>query len=205
MYQHRCFRVLGIVMLICVSCVYHHNFSLYEDKLVCMWNNHKKSISRIFYYQTQGTIIYSVNHQKKMHFRFIWIHNNDNNYCMKLFNIFGLTIISISVENGVVCILNGIICQNNNLKNEIQKWIVDFNYFLKQLQQWIIGLPGSNVEYNLNAIGCLSHVNCCYGNKNISIYYRHYYTNSIPILPKVLDAYYDQHHIKLVINNWNVR
>ncbi|URJ23633.1 lipoprotein insertase outer membrane protein LolB [Blochmannia endosymbiont of Camponotus sp. C-003] len=169
-----------------------------------MWNNHKKSISRIFHYQIQGTIIYTVNHKKKVHVRFTWIYNN-NNCCMKLFNIFGLTIISISIENGVVYILNGIVYQNADFKNEIHKWIVDFSYFLKQSQQWILGLPGNNVEYKLNSTGCLSYINCCHDDKNISIYYRNYYSNNIPTLPKVLEACYDQHHIKLVINHWNIR
>ncbi|WHL24778.1 MAG: lipoprotein insertase outer membrane protein LolB [Candidatus Blochmannia vicinus] len=205
MYRHVCFRLFGIAVFICVSCVHHRNFSLHEDKLVAyMWNNHKELISHMLNYQAQGAIIYMINNQRKGYIPFIWTKDNDNCH-IKLFNVFGLTIISISVENGVVSIFSNISSQNNNLKNEVQKWFVDISYFLEQLQKWLLGLPNSNSEYNLNSIGCLSHINYCYNNKNISIHYRYYHTNSIPILPKVLDVYYDQYYIRVIINNWSIR
>ncbi|URJ30038.1 lipoprotein insertase outer membrane protein LolB [Blochmannia endosymbiont of Camponotus sp.] len=206
MYRHICFRLFGTAIFICVSCVHHQNFSLHEDKLVAyMWNNHKALISNILNYQAQGAIIYMINNQRKVYVPFIWTQDNDNCH-IKLFNVFGLTVISISVENGVVSIWNNISRKNDDLKNEVQKWfMMDVSYFLEQLQQWIIGLPNSDAEYNLNSIGCLSHINYYYNNKNISIYYRHYYANSIPILPKVLDIYYDQYSVRLIINNWNIQ
>lgn len=206
MYRHICFQLFGIVVFICVSCVHHQNFTLFEDKLVVhMWNNHKELISHILNYQAQGVIIYMINNYRKMYLPFIWTKENDN-FHIKLFNVFGLTVISISVENGVVSILNHTPHQNNDLKNEIQKWfMMDINYFLGQLQQWFLGLPNSNSEYDLNSIGYLSHINYCYQNKKISIYYRHYHTNHIPMLPKILDIYCDQYYIRLIINNWNIR
>ncbi|URJ33017.1 lipoprotein insertase outer membrane protein LolB [Candidatus Blochmannia vicinus] len=206
MYRHICFRLFGIAIFICVSCVHHQNFGLHEDRLVAnMWNNHKEIISRILNYQVRGAIIYMINNQRKVYVPFIWTQDHDNSH-IKLFNVFGSTIISISVENGVVSILSIISRKDNDLKNEIQKWfMMDISYFLEQLQQWIIGLPNNGEEYNLNSIGCLSHINSYYKKKKISIYYRDYYANSIPILPKILDIYCDQYCIRLVINNWNIR
>lgn len=198
------FYYLFITILFCVFCIFHQKLRCNTNKLVYIDNHHQQLISQILCYQICGNIIYIVNTQK-IFGRFIWTQHNKRSYNIKFFDIFGFTIISVYVEDGIMSVSSNIVRQNNNLGREIQRWFTANNFFLEQLQQWILGSPGYNTEYYLNSIGCLSYLHYHCNNENIFIYYRSYYISNTPVLPKILEIYYGKHYIRLTINRWNIQ
>lgn len=204
MYKKIIFNYLFFLIFIFMFCIFHQSSYCNINTFMRTENTHQRSISQIFCYQLCGNIIYMVNTQK-IFGRFIWTQCNKNSYNIKLFDVFGFALISIYVENGIVSISSNIMRQNKFLKDEIQQWFVVNQYSVKQLQQWIIGSPGYNTEYNLNSIGCLSYVHYHCNNESIFIYYRSYYVSNNPILPKILDIYYGKHYVKLIINRWDIQ
>lgn len=201
------FQLFSISFFLCISsCVDDSNLDMnYSNSILCMWNQHRQLISTIQNYQIQGSIIYSsIDFKKKTYFKFIWIKQNNNHYNIKLFNIFGCTIISISIKNGIIYVLPNITYQNNDLVNKIQKWFIQTDFFEKQLKYWIIGLPGDSTKYRLNCFGYLSDISYCLYNKNLSIFYCHYYNDNTPALPENLEVHYNTYFIKLHIDYWNL-
>lgn len=198
------FNYLFIAIIFYVSCIFHHNLYCNMNKFIYVQNDHQRLISKIFCYQIYGSIACMVNSQK-IFGRFIWTQHNKYSYNVKCFDIFGFTLISIYVEDGIVSVASSIARRNNNFEYEIQKWFVTNQCFLEQLQQWIIGSPGYNTEYSLNAVGCLSYLHYYYNNESIFIYYRSYYVSRTPMLPKILEIYYGKHYVKLIINRWNIQ
>lgn len=204
MYKKSILNRLFVVSIFCISCVFHNNLYCNSNKFVYIKNNHQQLISQIFCYQIFGSIVYMVNTQKVFG-RFVWTQHNKHNYNIKFFDIFGFTLISIYVKNGIISVSGNIVFRNNHLGYEIQKWFVNNQCSLEQLQQWIIGSPGYNTKYDLNSVGYLSHLYYHCNDENICIYYRSYYVSSIPVLPKILEIYYGKHYIRLTINRWNIQ
>lgn len=200
------FRLFKITIYIyTTSCIYNPNVNtVYPHDLLHKWNNHHQILTTIKHYIIQGNIIYTDDLYKKTYIKFFWNKQNDNNYYIKLFDIFGFTIISVYIKNNLIYITPNIIYNNNDLINKIQKWFIQTHFFEKQLKKWIIGLPGNDTKYYLNNFGYLSRINYYMYNKNISIFYRYYYTYDKLMLPKALDIYYSTHHIKLYIDYWNL-
>lgn len=188
----------------CIFCSFFQNLCYSTNKRMHVQDRHQKSISQMFCYQIYGSIVCIIDAQKIVG-KFIWTQQNKNFYNIKLFDIFGLNLISIYVEDGVISVSSNIIRQNNNFGHEIQKWFISNHCSLDQLQQWIIGSPGYDTEYNLNSVGCLSCLNFHCRNEYIMIHYRSYYTNSVPILPKIIEVYYGKNYIGLTINRWNIQ
>ncbi|ADV33744.1 outer membrane lipoprotein LolB [Candidatus Blochmanniella vafra str. BVAF] len=198
------FQLLNIAVLICTACVHNYDSVFEKKRLMNSWSMHQQLISKIFYYHIQGNIVYKVNSKQKMYLNFIWTQNDNNNCNIKLFNIFGLTIISISLKNGIIYVTSNLMFQDEEFKNNVRVWLTNTNFFKEQLQSWILGLPGYHSKYYLNSMGTLSKVNCLYDNKNICIFYRLYFTNNKPMLPKILEIHYEKYFIKLHINNWSM-
>lgn len=187
-------------MMFCVSCIFHLNYPIKDlDKLNYIWMQHYQRLSRIVHYQLQGNIIYTIDSKKKTYFNFFLDHKNNNHYTIKLLNIFGVTILSISVINNIIHIIP------NNIDNKMEQCLTQYILsFKEQLQQWIIGLPGYNTKFNLNNTGYLSSVKYCHNGLNVYILYRLYYNNNIPILPAIVDIYYDKYSIQLNIHRWSL-
>lgn len=204
MYRKFIFNYLLIFIIFCVFCVFHHNVYCNINKCIFTKNNHQQSISQIFCYQICGNIVYVINAQK-IFGRFVWTQHNKHSYNIKLFDIFGFTLLSICVENEIISVSSSIVRRNSNLGYEIQKWFITNQCSLEQLQQWIIGSPGYNTEYNLNSVGYLSYLHYHCNNESIFIYYRSYYVSNEPVLPKILEIYYGKHYVKLAINRWNIQ
>lgn len=194
----------SIVISFCISCIFNQNLFCNTNKFVHIQNNHQQLISQIFCYQICGSIIYIVN-TKKIFGRFIWTQHNQHSYNIKLFDIFGFNLISIYVENGIISTSSSIMPKNKNIGYEMQQWFITNQCSLAQLQQWIIGSPGYNTEYNLNSVGCLSYLHYHCINDSIFIYYRSYYVSNIPMLPKILEIYYGKHYVRLTVNRWSIQ
>lgn len=169
-----------------------------------MWNKHKQLISTIQHYQIQGNIIFIIDSQKKTYIKFLWTKYDNNCHNIRLFNIFGVTMISICIKHGIVYIMPNVICQNNDFIKKIEKWLTQTDFFEKQLQKWIIGLPGDNTKYHINNYGFLSDISYDFYDKTVFVLYSRYFTNKKPELPKILEAYYSTFFIKLNIDQWNL-
>lgn len=194
-----------IVGMYTVSCIYNLNVDMnHKNDILYLWNKHRQLISTIQHYQIQGNIIYTIDSDKKTYINFFWIKHDNHHYTIKLLNIFGLTIMSIYIKNGMLYIIPNIMYRNNDSVDIIQNWFNQTNFFEEQLQKWIIGLPGNNTKYNLNDFGYLSDMNYCIYNENISIFYRCYHIDDIQMLPKILEIHYKQYFVKLHINRWSL-
>lgn len=195
----------AIIFIYIASCIYNTNLSTrYSNNILNMWNKHYQLVSTIPHYKIKGDIIYAINSNKKIFIKFLCTKNKDNDYDIRLFNILGLTIVSISVKYNVICIKSNFKYQNNDFICKIQKWLIQTNFFEKQLQKWIVGLPGDNVTYHLNDSGYLSDINYSMSDKSISIFYRLYHINNIPVLPEILDIYYNKNCVRVHINHWSL-
>lgn len=204
MHKKFIFSDLFIIMFVYVFCFFYQSIHCDTNKFIYRENTHQQSIAQIFCYQIYGNIMCIFNTQK-IFGRFVWNQYNKINYNVKFFDIFGFTIMSIYVNNGVISIPNNnVMRQNNNIGLEIKKWFIANQFFLEQLQKWIIGSPGENTKYDVNSSGYLSYVHCNFNDESVFIYYRSYYYNNNPVLPKILEIYYGKYYFKLIINRWNI-
>lgn len=201
------YQLFNIIILACTSSYIYNSNVIAESSgnILNIWNKHLQLISTIQHYQMQGDIVYTIDSHKKNYIKFFWNKYDDNHHNIQLFNVFGLNIISISIKHGSIYIDPSSIYQKNDFIDKIRTWMIQTNFFDKQLQKWIIGLPGDNTKYCLNLSGYLSKINYYDHNKNMLIIYRRYYINNIPILPKLLEIYYNQYFIKLHINYWSIQ
>lgn len=199
------FQCFSTIIFICAT-FYIDDLNVavgYSNNILYRWNHHyRQLVSTMTQYQIQGSVIYTVNSHKKTYIKFLWIKYDNDHYHIKLFNIVGFTIISICIKQNVIYIIPNFISQNNEIIDKIQRWFIQTNFFEKQLQKWIIGLPGDNTKFNLNDSGYLSDINYHIHDENILVFYRHYYMNHKPVLPEILDIYYNQYFIKLHIDCW---
>ncbi|VFP86300.1 lipoprotein insertase outer membrane protein LolB [Candidatus Erwinia haradaeae] len=115
------------------------------------WNHHQKLVKALTQYQAYGTLFFYSNNQKLLA-RFYWKQISPHHYKFLLTNLLGMTELKVEKEDKLVYIYNrGDECVVNekNAEQIIYK-LTGIMLSLKNVSQWIMGLPGDSTNFSLD-------------------------------------------------------
>lgn len=197
--------LLFFSIFLLTSCSSHTFFFHPKSLTYTDWKIHKRSISRIIHYQARGTFVY-ISGTQKIYARFYFQQNNNRSYRLIIMNAFGNNAIDLTVKPFMVKILVNhkkkcYITYNPEL---ILKSFIGMDIPIRNIQKWILGLPGDSTNFILNKRGYIKKIN--YTKKGISwlIEYKNYHNNMILPLPNNMNIYIYGKYIKLKIDNWSL-
>lgn len=169
------------------------------------WLAHQHEVSRVTQYQTRGSFAY-ISGSQKVYARFNWQQTGADRYRLLLTNPLGSTEMDLNVKPGLTELTNnqGKKYISDNPQEMIQK-LTGMDIPLKNLRQWMLGLPGDASEYSLDSHGYLSRVSYTQGNNPWVVTYQGYHDDTIPPLPSNMELKQDDRRIKLKMDSWSVK
>ncbi len=169
------------------------------------WHAREQQLTKLEHYQTRGSFAYLTN-EKKVYARFFWQQYSPDNYKLQLLNPLGTTELELFVEPNYIQVTD-----NNGkkyLSDDPESFIYQLtkmNIPLNNLHSWIIGLPGSAKDFQLDANYRLKSVSDKKNGEVWQVNYQGYDTSLIPVLPNRLELTQGKNRIKLKMDNWTIQ
>ncbi|KYP97508.1 membrane protein, partial [Sodalis-like endosymbiont of Proechinophthirus fluctus] len=174
------FRLLPLASLLLAACSVRTLSSLAKSQTSPEWRSHQQSVSTITRYQTHGAFAY-FSQEKKVYARFNWQQTSADRYRLILTNPLGSTEMDLNVQPGVVQLVNnqGKRYISDDPEVMIQK-LAGMSIPLKDLCQWMLGLPGNATDFTFDASGYLHQVNYSYNGQLWTVTYQGYHDDTVP-------------------------
>ncbi|MXP67350.1 lipoprotein insertase outer membrane protein LolB [Pantoea sp. Aalb] len=199
----RCFFIIIIIFL--EGCTLNKN--MYRDPNITTmhWHQHQQNVQKIMQYHITGKLAYLTNN-KKLYAHFTWEQSSANHYSLIITNLLGGTELQVDVQNNIVHIIDN--KGKRYISNDIEKIIFQLtgmNIPVTNLRQWIIGLPGNAIFYELNRHYHLKNLLYIHNKEKWYVYIKNYDNRIKPSMPISLELNKDNQRIKIVINKWKVK
>ncbi len=169
------------------------------------WQMHKKSLQKISTYQIRGSLSYLF-HKKKIYVRFLLQQFSPQHYRMLLTNQFGRTELDIKIQPNIVKLTDhkGNHYLGDNPEEMIHK-LTGIEIPIKNLFQWMLGLPGESKDFTLDNRYYLR--NLTYQNSNLIwiVDYQDYRNERGMLLPIKLELKQGDQYIKIKIDRWTLK
>lgn len=169
------------------------------------WHAREQQLQKLGHYQTRGSFAYLAD-EKKVYARFFWQQYSPDNYKLLLLNPLGTTELELFVEPNMIQITD-----NNGKKYLSDKpesliyQLTNMNIPLDNLRSWIIGLPGSAKDFQLDTNYLLKSVSDKKNGEIWRVNYQGYDTTITPALPTRLELTQGNNRIKLKMDNWTIQ
>ncbi|CAL1329519.1 lipoprotein insertase outer membrane protein LolB [Candidatus Providencia siddallii] len=196
------FIFLKIICLLLLSCTSVFNKNVFYKKNI-KWDIHKQNLLKLHNYQVRGSLIYS-NDKNKIYSKFFFQRQfYPEKYQLFLMNPIGNVEIEFKFEDNFsfLNIKNKGVYVGDDVDYMLIKLIgisIPFNEFVL----WLIGLPGSSIDFIFNENNLLKTMRFKKNNKQIEINYIKYNIIKIPYLPSVFELRQGNNFIKFKIDDW---
>lgn len=189
----------------------HQNVKTNKDVENPVWLAHQEAVKSISHYQTRGNFAY-LEGKNRQSARFFWEQLNSDDFQLKLLNPLGKTVIEMNVTAELTEIIdsNGKHYQSSDPQTAIQQ-LAKMDIPVKNLREWMLGLPGESTNYVLNDEFLLQNVTLQDESADViwRVEYLDYDSEIKPILPKSIEITQEANGekrltIKLKLNNWNI-
>ncbi|WP_260086709.1 lipoprotein insertase outer membrane protein LolB [Candidatus Palibaumannia cicadellinicola] len=188
--------------LLLTSCSIHTPLLPAQSNLNLKWHNHKQLVAKINSYKLSGAFAYISNTQK-VYARFYWEQIHTDHYRILLLNLIGQKQIDLYVRPGVVQIIDN----HNQIyvsDDALIKKLLGIDIPLKNLCQWMLGLPGNTTNFTLDQRGYLHKIYSSHNGQYWTVTYKCYHYDTVPALPANLEIQQGENSIKFKIDNWSL-
>ncbi|WP_457913951.1 lipoprotein insertase outer membrane protein LolB [Candidatus Gillettellia adelgis] len=191
--------------LLVISCTTTQTIELITNANSPQWHIHQKALQKLRTYQIRGSIIY-LSDTKKIYAHFFWQQYSSEHYCLQLINPFGNTELTLHILQNRVQLVDrqGKSYTGDNAEEMIYR-ISGMVVPLRNLRQWILGLPGESNNFTLDNHYHLSKLTYKKDLENWTVEYKQYSRAIAPTLPNELELTHCNQRIKLKINNWTFK
>jgi len=169
------------------------------------WVEHQQAVEKITQYQTRGAFAFLTD-QQKVYARFNWQQTAPDRYRLLLTNPLGSTELQLDQQGQVAQIVDN--KGKRYVSNDAAKMISQLTGMtipLKNLRQWMMGLPGDATDYTLDDQYRLRELNYSDDGKQWHVVYQGYDNSQKPELPASLELKQGQQRIKLKMDSWTLK
>lgn len=198
-------RLIPLASLVLAACTTTKTTGPATSPTSPQWRAHEQRVQQLSQYQTRGSFAY-LSDQKKVYARFFWQQYSPERYRLLLTNPLGSTELDLNVQQNVVQMTDnqGKRYVSDNAEEMICQ-LTGMAIPLKNLRQWMLGLPGETNDFALDDQYRLSKLTYLQGGQSWAVDYQSYDSSTEPELPNRLELKQGEQRIKLKMDNWTLK